>query len=66
MFTPSLNLLVDQSTQAGVSTPLQVLHHVSSSSETESQVDIRADQWIVEPQSPTQVIEPHIKSNIPQ
>ena len=57
---------MDQSTQAGVSTPLQVLHPISGSSETESQVDIRADQGIVEPQSPTQVIEPHTESNIPQ
>ena len=47
---------VDQSTQAGVSTPLQVVPPNSGSSETESQVDIRADQGIVEPQSPTQVI----------
>ena len=57
---------VDQSTQAGVSTPLQVLHPISGSSVTESQVDARADQGIVEPQSPTQVIEPHTESNIPQ
>ena len=33
---------------------------------TESQVDARADQGIVEPQSLTQVIEPHTESNIPQ
>ena len=57
---------VDQSTQAGVSTPLQVLPPNSSSSKTASQVDIRADQGIVEPQSPTQVIEPNTESYIPQ
>ena len=59
-------LPVDQYTQARVSTPLHVLHHISSSSMTESQVNVRADQGIVEPQSPTQVIEPHSESNIPQ
>ena len=57
---------MDQSTQAGVSTPLQVLHHISGSSATESQVDVRADQGIVEPQSPTEVIKPHTESNISQ
>ena len=57
---------MDQSTQAGVLTPLQVLPPISSSSETESQVDIRSDQGIVEPQSPTHVIEKHTESNIPQ
>ena len=56
---------VDQSTQAGVSTPLQVIPPISGSSQTESQVDTRADQGIVEPQSPTQVIEPNTESYIP-
>ena len=50
---------MDQSTQAGVSTPLQVIPPISGSSQAESQVDVRADQGIVEPQSPTQVIEPN-------
>ena len=34
--------------------------------ETQSQVDVRADQGIVEPQYPTQVIEPNTESNIQQ
>ena len=57
---------VDQSTQERVSTPLQLLPPNSGSSETESQVDIRADQGILEPQSPTQVIEPNTESYIPE
>ena len=44
---------VDQSTQAGVSTPLQVNPHISGATQDESQGDVRADQGIVEPQSPT-------------
>ena len=55
---------MDQSTQAGVSTPLQVLHPISATSQAESQVDVRANQGITEPQSPTQVIEPNTESNI--
>ena len=53
---------VDQSTQAGVSTPLQVNPPVSGTSQVESQEDVRADQGIVEPQSPTQVIEPNTET----
>ena len=56
---------VDQFTQDGVSTSFQVIPHVSSSSQVESQVDIRADQGIVEPQSPTQVRELNTESYIP-
>ena len=48
---------VDQSTQAGVSAPVQVTPSISTATEVLSQVDVRADQGIVEPQSPTQVIE---------
>ena len=50
---------VDQSTQAGVSTTVQVNPLVSGAYEVQSQEDVRADQGIVEPQSPTQVIEPN-------
>ena len=57
---------VDLSTQAGVSAPGQVnspsfaaVHNV------ESQVDVRADQGIVAPQSPSQVIEPNTET-LPQ
>ena len=53
---------VDQSTQVGVSTPLQVNPPVSGATQVESQEDVRADQGIVEPQSPTQVIEPNTES----
>ena len=53
---------VDQSTQTRVSTPLQVNPPVSGASQAESQVDVRADQGIVEPQSPIQVIEPNTES----
>ena len=56
---------MDQSTQVGVSTPLQVISPISGSSQAESEVDVRADQGIVEPQSPTQVIEPNTESYIP-
>ena len=54
--------LVDQSTQARVSTPLQVNPPVSGATEVQSQEDVRADQGIVEPQSPTQVIEPNTET----
>ena len=37
----------DQSTQAGVSTPLQVISSISGSSQAESQLDVWADQGIV-------------------
>ena len=53
---------MDQSSQAGVSTPLQVNPHVSGATHVQSQVDVRADQGIVEPQSPTQFIEPNIET----
>ena len=53
---------MDQSTQAGVSTPLQVNPPVSGASEVQSQEDVRDDQGIVEPQSPTQVIEPNTET----
>ena len=53
---------VDQSTQAGVSTPVQVNPPVSGAFEIQSQEDVRTDQGIVEPQSPTQVIEPNIET----
>ena len=51
-----------QSTQAGVSTPHQVNPSVSGATEVLSQGDVRADQGIVEPQSPTQVIEPNTET----
>ena len=57
---------VDSSTRADSSAQGQVSSPISGSHETESQVDVRADQGIVEPQSPTQVIEPNTESNIPQ
>ena len=41
------------------------MSHISGSDVTESQEDVRADQGIVEPQSPTHVIEPNTESNIP-
>ena len=55
---------VDQSTQAVVSTPLQVNLHVSGTSEVQFQEDVKADEGIVEPQSPTHVIEPNTESFI--
>ena len=57
---------VDQSTQAGVSAPVQVTPSVSGATEVLSQVDVRADQGIVEPQSPTQVIEPNTETHSTQ
>ena len=57
---------VDSSTQVDSSAQGQVSSPLSGSHETESQVDVRADQGIVEPQSLTQVIEPNTESNIPQ
>ena len=48
---------VDQSTQAGVSSPVHVTPSISAATNVQSQVDVKADQGIVEPQSPTQVIE---------
>ena len=53
---------VDQSTQAGVSAPIHVTPSVSGATEVQSQVDVRADQGIVEPQSPSQVIEPNTET----
>ena len=53
---------VDQSTQAGVSAPVQVTPSVFGATQVQSQVDVRADQGIVEPQSPTQVIEPNTET----
>ena len=41
---------VEPSTQAGSSTPLQVLPHFSKSGMTEPQEGIRADHEVVEPQ----------------
>ena len=46
---------MDSSTQADSSAQIQVLPPISGSHVTESQEDVRADQGIVEPQSPTQV-----------
>ena len=58
---------VDQSTQAGVSAPEQVTTHISAAAtNVESQVDVRADQGIVEPQSPTQVLEPNTETQSTQ
>ena len=57
---------VDQSTQAGVSAPEHVTPSISAATEVLSQVDVSADQGIVEPQSPTQVIEPHTKTHSTQ
>ena len=53
---------VDQSTQVGVSTPLQVNPPFSGATQVEFQEDVRDAQGIVEPQSPTQVIEPNTES----
>ena len=57
---------VDSSTQVDSSAQGQVSSPISGSHETESQVDVRDDQGIVQPQSPTQVIEPNTESNIQQ
>ena len=57
---------VDQYTQVGVSAPVQVTPSISVAIEVLSQVDVRADQGIVEPQSPTQVIEPNIETHSTQ
>ena len=57
---------VDQSTQSGVSAPEQVTPPISAATNVESQVDVRADQGIVEPQSPTQVLEPNTETHPPQ
>ena len=58
---------VDQSTQAGVSAPEQVTTPISAdATEVISQVDVRADQGIVEPQSPTQVLEPNTETQSTQ
>ena len=54
---------VDQSTQSGVSAPEQVTPPISAATNVESQVDVRADQGIVEPQSPTHVIEPNTETH---
>ena len=57
---------VDQSTQAGVSAPRQVISPPSAADlNVESQVDVRTDQGIVAPQSPSQVIEPNSET-LPQ
>ena len=53
---------VDPSTRADSSVQSQVLPPISGSNVTESQEDVRADQGIVEPQYPTQVIEPNTDS----
>ena len=55
---------MDQSTQAGSSTPLQVLSPFLGTGVSEPQVGGRADQGVVEPQPLTHVIEPNTKSNI--
>ena len=55
---------VDQSTQAGTSTPLQVLPPLLASGAGEPQEGDRADQGVVEPQPLTQVIEPNTYSHI--
>ena len=57
---------VDQSTQAGVSAPGQVTPPISAAIHVESQVDVRADQGIVAPQSPTQVVEPNTETQSTQ
>ena len=56
---------VDQSTHAGVSAPGQVNSPPSAAVNVESQVDARADQGIVAPQSPSQVIVPN-NETLPQ
>ena len=56
---------VDPSTQADSTAQSQVLPPISSSNVTESQEDVSADQGIVKPQSPSQVIEQNTKSNTP-
>ena len=56
---------VDQSTQTGVSAPGQVTPPISAAINVESQVDVRDDQGIVAPQSPTQVVEPNTET-LPQ
>ena len=69
---PESQTPVDQSTQAGTSarTSEQVLSPIQVAtpptiSLSEPQVGNRADQEVVEPQLPTQVIEPYIESYIP-
>ena len=58
---------LDQSTQAGVSAPVQVTTHISAAAtNVESQVDVRADQGIVALQSPTQVVEPNTETQSTQ
>ena len=56
--------LVDQSTQAGSSTPLQVLPHFLESGAGEPQEGDRAGQGVVEPQPLTQVIEPNTELHL--
>ena len=51
--------LVDQSTQSGTSTPLQVLSPLLASGTGEPQEGDKADQGVVEPQPLTHVIEPN-------
>ena len=54
---------MDRSTQAGVSAPGHVIPPTSAATNVESQVDARADQGIVAPQSPTQVVEPNTETH---
>ena len=54
---------MDQSTQAGVSAPGHVIPPTSAATNVESQVDARAYQGIVAPQSPTQVVEPNTETH---
>ena len=55
---------VDQSTQVGSSTPLQVLPPFPETGTSEPQVGDRADQGLVVPQSLTQVIEPNTELHL--
>ena len=54
---------VDQSTQSRVLAPEHVTPPISAATNVESQVDVRADQGIVEPQSPTQVLEQNTETH---
>ena len=50
---------VDPSTQAGYSTPLQVMPPFLESGTSEPQVGARSDQGILDPQSLTHVLKPY-------